>query len=171
MPPGEKDVVWLQVAVDDPGSVRVRQRVGDLLADLRYPLPGNASRRRDLRAQRRAVDELHHDPRDAAVLHDVVDRDHAGMGQPGRRSCLLGSPRSQFGPLRLRDLRRKQNLLDRYLPVKHKVVCPPDTTHTTAANRLDQPIPPSHQCPRPIRHSRIISPNSPSSATTRRQER
>ena len=52
--PDREHVVWFQVTVHDPGSVRVRKRVRDLLADLRYPLPRHAPGRGDLGAQRPA---------------------------------------------------------------------------------------------------------------------
>ena len=73
----------------DPGGVRVPQRVRDLLADVGYALPGQALVPADLGTQGRARDELHHDPGCAVVFHHVVDRDDAGMGQPGRHPGLL----------------------------------------------------------------------------------
>jgi hypothetical protein len=80
-PPVQQDVVRLQVPVHDPRGVRERQRVRDLLPDLRDPLPRQRPVPLDLRTQRRAVDELHHDPRRALVLDHVMDRDYAGMVQ------------------------------------------------------------------------------------------
>ena len=41
LPARQQDVVRLQVTVHDAGRVRVRERVRDLLADLRRPLPGS----------------------------------------------------------------------------------------------------------------------------------
>ena len=40
VPDGQQDVVRLEVAVHDPGGVRVAQRVRDLPADVGHALPG-----------------------------------------------------------------------------------------------------------------------------------
>ena len=87
-PTRQQDVVRLEVAVHDPGGVRVAQRVRDLPADVGHALPGQALVLADLGAQGRAGDEFHYDPGRAVVFDHVVDRDDAGMGQPGRRPGL-----------------------------------------------------------------------------------
>src|SRR6202000_3447550 len=81
----QQDVGWLQVAVRDPGVLRVAEGVSDLLADPRDPAPWQPAALGEFRAERRARDETHDDPRRVLMLDHVEDRDHAGVIQPGGR--------------------------------------------------------------------------------------
>jgi hypothetical protein len=87
-PARQQDVVRLEVAVHDPGGVRVAQRLCDLPANVGHARPGQARVPADLRAQGGAGDEFHNDPGRAVVFDHVVDRDDARMGQPRCRPRL-----------------------------------------------------------------------------------
>ena len=78
---GDHHVRRLDVAVDDAGGVRLRQRVGDLnrVATSRRRAAG--SFRAITLIERLALDELHRDEVDAVFAADVVDGDDAGMVQ------------------------------------------------------------------------------------------
>jgi hypothetical protein len=66
-------VVELEIAVDDSRSVRARERAGDV-ARAPQCLGRRQRAARELRAERLAVDELHHDEREPIDLVDLVDR-------------------------------------------------------------------------------------------------
>ena len=99
---------------------------------------------------------LHDDPRGALVLDHVMDGDHAGVVQPGRRPCLPRRPRDQVGPLGVWQAHREQHFLDRDIPVKHLVMPPPHAAHAALPDRLNQPEPPADQGARPTHHVRRI---------------
>jgi len=154
--PGQEHIVRFQVTMHDPGSMRVRQRVRDLRADLRHSLPRHTPGRRDLRAQRPAGDELHHDPRCAVMLYYVMDGDYPGMVQPRRGPRLPHRAGNQFTALGRRQLPRQQHLLDRHLTVEHLVVTAPYPPHAALADRLGQQVSPANQNPRPTWHTRMV---------------
>jgi hypothetical protein len=83
-PSGQEHVVGFQVPVHDAVLVRVSQRIRDLLADLGHSLPRQGPVGPYLSAQGKTRDELHHDPRCPAMLHDIMDGDYPGMAQPRR---------------------------------------------------------------------------------------
>ena len=159
----QQDIVWFQVAVHDSGRVRVRQRVRDLRADLRGPLPRQPPVPAISAPSDRPGNELHDDPRRAVMLHHVVDRDHPGMVQPRRGTA---PPASCGPPARRcsRRLPREQHLLDRDLPVEELVVTAPDPAHAALADRLGQQVPPGNQNPRPTWHNSTST--TASTATT-----
>ena len=63
-------------------------------------------------AQGAALDQLHREEDEVAVLALVVHRDHTGVGQPCRRTCLPAEPRDEVrsrpavGEMGVHDLER-----------------------------------------------------------------
>ena len=82
--------------MDDPGRMRLPQRL-----QRRYPDLGHAPVRQPYLfledvGERSAVEEFHDDDRDAVVVDDVVDRDDAGIVEPGGDARLLQRERAEF---------------------------------------------------------------------------
>ena len=84
---GDEDVRRLDVAVDDAGRVRGVERVGDLDGIVEEQRP-SAAACRDAPAQRRAVEHLHDEERQVAVLADVIERADVRMVERRRRAGL-----------------------------------------------------------------------------------
>ena len=95
----------------------------------------------------------------AVVLDHVIDGDHAGVVQPGRRTRLAHRAGDEVGVL-LRRLRRQQDLLDRHYPVKQLILAAPYPAHATLTRELNEQVPPANQTPRPTRHIRMIGKTS-----------
>src|SRR4029453_3725261 len=80
---GQQDVARLEAAVADPGLVGV---VGGRRAPQGgpgAPAGGGGAVAADGLAQRRPVDQLHHDVGDVSLLAGVVEGDDVGVGQAG----------------------------------------------------------------------------------------
>ena len=88
----EQDVRRLDVAVDDPGSVRVRERVEHLGGDLDGVFVRELVRAHRL-AHRSARDVLVGDVDVARVVPDVVRAHAALVAEPARRESLALGPR------------------------------------------------------------------------------
>jgi len=106
--------------VHEAGGVRVREGTRDLLADPGGPLLGQVTEAGDLRGEGFAGHEPHDDPRGVVVLGHVVDRDHAGVVEPGRRAGLAHRDGDEVGVF-LRWLRRERDLPDRHVAVEQFV--------------------------------------------------
>ena len=85
----EEDVVRLQVAVDDAGRVRLRERARRLRDDLRHLGRGERPARDDRVRERLALEVLHDDVRQPLRAHAVVvDVDGVLRLELGRGACL-----------------------------------------------------------------------------------
>jgi SAM-dependent methyltransferase len=87
------------------------------------------------------------EPRRAVMLNHIMDGDHAGVIQPGRRPRLPHRAGDQVGML-MRGLRREQDLLDRHHAVQQLIVTAPHPAHPRPGLRAQpagtarQPEPP-----------------------------
>ena len=84
----DHDVRWLDVAMQNPGGVRRRQRICNLHRVLQAVRNRQSVAGKQL-GQRRARDVLHRDEVDTLVLPDVVDRDDVRMIERGGGSGLV----------------------------------------------------------------------------------
>ena len=150
--PDSRMLAGFSVPVDDPGSVRVRESVGDLGADARGLPPGQPAACLDLGTKGPALDELHHDPGDPVALHHVMDSDDTWVAEPGRRAGLPLRPGDALGPLVRRDLRPEQDLLDRDHPVQDLIETPPHPPEAALPDRLAEQVPATYQHPSLARH-------------------
>ncbi|MFN7915380.1 MAG: hypothetical protein U0Q55_08565 [Vicinamibacterales bacterium] len=82
------DVQRLDVAVDDPGLVRVGEAAADLFDDAQLPPDGERRVLLDGLGQRLARDVLHDDVRPVLVIADVEDRDDVRVAQLAGRPGL-----------------------------------------------------------------------------------
>ena len=128
----DHQVLGLQIPMDDPGRVSLRQRVGGLRPNREKTLRGERARRQEL-AQRLSVHELHRDPRTGVRPADVIDRDDVRMVQGRGRARLLLEPRE---PIRIRGELFGQHL-DRHLAAEPCVARPIDLSHSSGAERGD----------------------------------
>ena len=101
------------------------------------------------------------------MLDHVMDGDHAGVVQPGRRPRFPHRAGNQVGML-VQRLRRQQDLLDRHHAVQQLIVTAPHPAHAALAHGLGQQVPPANQNPL-TRHGRIIG-ESPTSGTAANPE-
>ena len=83
----QKQVLGLQVPVDDARRVGGREPVGDRCAPLRDALAGDRAPPQP-RAQRLALEQLGDHEGDALRLADVVEREHGGMVERRHRAGL-----------------------------------------------------------------------------------
>ena len=121
----DHDVLGLEVAVHDPGGVRLREPVRHLGADVEDAAGCERVALGHQLAQRLAVDELHHDVGQPGRLPDVVDRHDVRVAERGRRARLLReAPEAQ----RVGGEPLGQEL-DRHVAVQLLVVGPPDLAH------------------------------------------
>jgi hypothetical protein len=81
---GEQDVLGLDVAVHDPGLMGGAQGRQHRLHHLEGLPRAEVAALTDQVAQRTAADELHREEHVPLVGALVVDRDHVGVGEPGR---------------------------------------------------------------------------------------
>src|ERR1041384_1922901 len=92
----DKDVVGLEVAVDDARGMGGCQHTGDLACDCEGLLPEKPLSRRALR-ERLAIEILHHDVRGAlGGPAEVVDLDDAGMSDRRGGARVLLETRGQL---------------------------------------------------------------------------
>ena len=86
--PGNNHVLRLDIPVYNVLLVGRRHALGHLDGDadgLAHVQPALFA---DVIFERDALDELHHDIVKNALVHDVVDADHVGVGKPGSRLGL-----------------------------------------------------------------------------------
>ncbi len=91
------DVLWFDVAMDDPGVMRRGKRAGDIGRD-RQPLGERpALALGEERSERRAVEQFLDDVAGLAVGADVEHRRDMGMVERGRGARLLFEAREPLG--------------------------------------------------------------------------
>ena len=154
----DQHVARLDVPVHHPGGVRHAQRGEQLPGHLRGPPRRQRPRFPEHLVQRLRVDQLHHDPRTAAVLGHVVDGDHGRVVEPGGGLGLAQRPLEGGGPLRLGEGVGDLHFLDRDVAVEQLITSTPDDTHGTAADGGLQTVTPGDHTPGVRRwvHSRTI---------------
>ena len=129
-------VLRLEVAVDDPGPVGRLQRVQQPEPEPGGPFRAERPLAADQLLQGRRRDQLHDDEVLPAVVGDVVDGDHAGMAEPGRRPRLPRHPGPE--PLALGGVHPagQVDLLERDLAPEQRVGGPPDHAHAAVPELL-----------------------------------
>src|SRR5689334_19871903 len=119
--------------MEDAGFMRIAERREDLRSDLASTPCGERTVRLDERAERHAIDALHHDEgRLAWVLVEVGDADDVRIAE--RR----GGPRFTTEPFEERTVRALAEDLDRDLATKALVDRAEDGAHSAAAERAAQ---------------------------------
>ena len=109
------DVGGLQIAMDDALLVRGFERLGDLAGDGQgVGKIGDRDPRAMMRGQILALDQLHHERRDAARLLEAVDRGDVRMIQRREHFGFALEPRQ---PIRVAGHRGRQHL-DRDRPLQ-----------------------------------------------------
>ena len=137
---GQHDVGRLDVAVDDAGLVAVAERVEYALGQLERPLRQDLAAVAQHVAQRRALDQLHHDVGDRGpgerigLLAGVVDRDDRGVVEPGGRLRLAAKTGLEGGV----DRQVGAELLDRDRAAQPAVDRSTDLGHATATEQLSE---------------------------------
>ena len=154
----DQHVARLDVPVHHPGGVRHAQRGKQLPGHLGGAARRQRPRGREHLVERLRVDQLHHDPRTAAVLGHVVDGDHGRVVEPGGGLGLAQRPLEGGGPLLLGEGVGDLHFLDRDVAVEQLITGTPDDTHGTAADGGLQTVTPSDHTPGVRRwvHSRTI---------------
>jgi hypothetical protein len=132
---GHHQVLGLQVAMHDAGSVRGAERVGRLRRVVHKPSSVDVAAI-EQRSERLARDELHRDEVDRTAvgrraLADVVDRDEVGMVQRRRGPRLLDEARRPIG---VADQVLGQDL-QRHRASQLEVVGAIDLAHAAAAEQ------------------------------------
>jgi hypothetical protein len=126
--------------VDDAGLVAVAQRVEDALGQLQRPLGQDLAAVPQHVAQRRALDQLHHDVRNGdaglrvGLLPGVVHGHDVRMVEARRGLGLPPEPRLEGGVGR----EVSPQLLDRYRASESGVDGPADLRHPPAAQQVLQ---------------------------------
>jgi len=85
------------------------------------PAAATRSRGREHLVQRLRVDQLHHDPRTAAVLGHVVDGNHGRVVEPGGGLGLAQRPLEGGGPLLVGEGVGDLHFLDRDVAVEQLI--------------------------------------------------
>ena len=132
---GDEDVRRLDVAVHDAGMMGSLEGVGDLTAEVEHHIDRQRSAV-DPAAERAALEQLHHEKRQAVVLADVVHRADVRVIQRGRRARL--ALKSLGGDRILQQLRGEE--LDGDLASEAGVFGAIDHTHTALANLVDDSV-------------------------------
>lgn len=85
-------------------------------------------------------EQLHHDPRPIVLGDHVEHGDDRGMRDHGGGPALALGTRAQLGTQLLVENGRQPHFLDRHVPVKQLVMCPPNGAHAAPTDRLHEPI-------------------------------
>lgn len=113
--------------MDDPVLMRLLERLGDLASNRKH-VPQWHGAARHQRAELRAIDQLHHEGRDAVGLFKAVDVCDRGMIQGGEG---LGFPLEPFQPLRVSGEGIGQDLKG-YLTIELGIVRTIDLAHASS---------------------------------------
>jgi hypothetical protein len=137
----DQHVLRLEVAVDDAGRVRVRERVGERPSHQHAELGEAEADRGRPGAQRAAAHELG----DEVALHRgvagvVVDLDDGRVGQACHRARLAREAGARVG--RRGEVRVQQ--LHRHLAVERGVAAAVDDRHAAAPHLLEELVPAQH---------------------------
>jgi hypothetical protein len=124
-----------------PGGMGGLQRREHLKADPRHLPRRQGPVFPDHLAQGPRLDQLHHDPGPALLLHHVVHGDDVGVAEPGGRPGLAQGPLPQDITLVVRQLGRQEHLLDRHVAAEEFVAGLPDDPHAATAELVLQPVP------------------------------
>ena len=143
----DQHVARLDVAVHHPGRVRHAQRGKQLAGHLRRPPRRQRSRGGQHLVQRLRVDELHDDPRAAAVLGHVVDGDYGRVVEPGRGLGLTQHPLERGGPLLSGEGVGDLYFLEGHVTVEKLIAGTPDHAHGATAQRRLQTVTPGDHSP------------------------
>ena len=114
----DEHVVRLDVAMDDSLFVRVTQTVAELRHHIELVVDGQRRLGVHPGAERRPLEELHHDVRNVRFLGELEDRDDVPVIELGGGACFTVEARAHllgvFGEVRVHQL-------DRDLAVEHRV--------------------------------------------------
>ena len=151
-----QDVGGLEVAVQHAAGVRGPQR-----AQQRDTDPGRLTRRDRSAAgqpvgERRALDQLHHDPRPAALLDDVMHDDHVRVLDLGDGPRLAHRALTLPTRLGLDGHFVQMQLLHGHLATQQLVGGTPDRAHSATAQPYAQAV--------PARDQSVIAPEAPHGA-------
>ena len=128
---GEEDVRRLHVAVDHALGVRRREPAGDAGSDRGSSGRLDPAEPPKLVAERRPLDQLHHQERPAPVLAGVEHADHVRVVDP-REGLRLALEPLACGIVQ--DQRRRK-LLERDAPLQHQIRGGEHLTHAAVAQR------------------------------------
>jgi hypothetical protein len=126
--PGQHDVARLEIAVDDAGAVRARQRIRKFGGVGERVIDGEGSFAVDALLQRLAVKVLHHQVADGLAsvqLANVVQRADVGVADLGDRARLSFEAFAESW----RGGKFRPQHLDRYGPIEARVTCLVDAPH------------------------------------------
>ena len=133
---GDKQIVWLDIAMNDALLVRRGQAVGNGDGDFNSFSPIHRLSRKPL-AYRLTLQEFHHGKVDVAVKVEIVQCQNVGVGERGDRPGLALEPAQSGG---IRGKMGGQNL-DCYLAVEARVFGAVDLPHSSRANRPQDAVP------------------------------
>src|SRR6266487_380036 len=129
----QQHISGLDIAMDDAvfmGALEPLRGLDDELRRLPY-----GQRLAQALLKRAAIDILHSDIFNVALLAEVIDVHDIGMSQASDRARLLHKALEEYRILRL--LYRQD--LERHVALKGRLVCPKDRCHTADPDALDHP--------------------------------
>ncbi len=162
----EQDVRWLQIPVDHPGAVGVRQGLADIGADGGDPGRGQRSAFCEEARERPAAQVLHNRVGGLVVVPGVIDRSNVGVDERPRREALPAE-------LRAEHLVREEVAVEDFdgdLSFQDLVDRPPDNRHPSGANLALQSVP-AGEPDVDHRPSLAVSPAGPPQRDRRRDPR
>jgi hypothetical protein len=132
---GDHHVARLEIAMQDAFRMGGGEPPGDLAAPLDNAPDGERPGGKEL-AQGLPHHQLHDQPVAVRRLHEIVDPDHGGMGEPcaGLRLAAEALARARL----VQDVR--QDMLDRHRPLQPAVPGAPDLSHTAGGEPLHEPV-------------------------------
>ena len=132
----DQDVGGLDVAVHEPGGVRVVQGVGDVGDDPHGPVGGHGSLAPQHLLRVVTLDELHGDPQPAVVETAVEDLDQGRVVERAGDRRLAVEPGGEHRVGRQVGMDHLHRVLPREPWVLHQV----DRTHAAGADLLDDAV-------------------------------
>ena len=134
--PGDQSVTRLDVAVDEAAGVGGVEGGGDLVDDRRRAGGLERSLAQDQRVEIGALDEAHRQVELTVLLAGVIDRDHVGVIDRGRRPRLLLEALAEA----LVPGEVGGDQLQRDLPAEVDLDRPVDDAHPAATDLLDHAV-------------------------------